>query len=55
MREIVRLVCGECKQRNYSTTVNKKKRNVDKSKSKLEIRKYCKFCKKHTLHKEIGL
>ncbi|MCK4244248.1 MAG: 50S ribosomal protein L33 [Candidatus Omnitrophica bacterium] len=52
MREIVGLACGECKRCNYSTTINKKGR---KKGDKLEIRRYCKFCRKHTLHKEIGL
>jgi len=55
MREIVGLFCSECKRRNYTTTVNKKKRKSDKLKSKIEIKKYCRFCKKHILHKEIAL
>ena len=41
------LACTECKQRNYQTTKNKKN-DTDR----IEIKKYCKFCKKHTLHKE---
>ena len=32
---------------NYVTLVNKKK-----AQKKLEKKKYCKFCDKHTLHKE---
>jgi large subunit ribosomal protein L33 len=48
MREIVTLACSDCKRRNYTTTKNKKKTT-----SKLEFKKYCKFCRKHTLHKEI--
>lgn len=47
MREIVILACSECKRRNYTTTKNKKTMT-----GKLEIKKYCKFDKKHTLHKE---
>ncbi|MDP8261253.1 MAG: 50S ribosomal protein L33 [Candidatus Kappaea frigidicola] len=47
MRELITLVCTECKQRNYNTTKNKKLQ-----KDKLEVKKYCRFCKKHTLHKE---
>ncbi|MGB6838937.1 MAG: 50S ribosomal protein L33 [Microgenomates group bacterium] len=46
-REIVALICSECKSQNYATTRNKI--NMEK---KLEIKKYCKTCKKHTLHKE---
>ena len=48
MRELVTLACEECKRRNYLTTRNKKVKTV-----KLELRKYCKFCRKHTLHKEV--
>lgn len=47
MREIVILACSECKRRNYTTTKNKKTMT-----GKLEIKKYCKFDKKHILHKE---
>ncbi|MCD6232407.1 50S ribosomal protein L33 [Candidatus Aerophobetes bacterium] len=42
---LVNLVCSECKRRNYVTTRNKKNPS-------LSLKKYCKFCKKHTLHKE---
>ena len=38
----VTLACTECKQRNYDTTKNKKN-NPDR----LELNKYCRFCKKH--------
>ena len=48
MRVGITLACSECKQRNYTTTKDKKK-HTDKS----EIRKYCKFCNAHTIHKEI--
>ncbi|MCK4437009.1 50S ribosomal protein L33 [bacterium] len=47
MREIITLACTECKRRNYSLTKNKKG-NPDR----LELKKYCKFCRKHTIHKE---
>ena len=47
MRDIVSLQCGTCKRRNYSTTRNKKT-----STSKLEVKKYCRFCRQHTVHKE---
>ena len=47
MREIVNLACGDCKRRNYSTHKNKKKTT-----DKLEFKKYCRFCRKHTLHRE---
>ena len=41
------LACAECNRRNYSTVKNKKN-----DPGRLEMRKYCKFCRKHTLHKE---
>lgn len=47
MRDIILLACKDCKRRNYSVTRNKKTQA-----SKLEIKKYCKFCDKHTVHKE---
>jgi large subunit ribosomal protein L33 len=47
MRDIVTLACSDCKRRNYTTTRNKKK-----STDKLEVKKYCPFCRVHTLHKE---
>jgi len=47
MRDIIHLACGICKRRNYSTTKNKKKTT-----ERLEFSKYCRFCRKHTDHKE---
>jgi len=47
MRDIVTLACTECKQRNYTTTKNK--RNTP---DRLEFNKYCRFCQKHTAHRE---
>ncbi len=47
MRETIILVCSECKRKNYST--NKNRKNTT---SRLELKKYCKWCNKHTLHKE---
>ena len=46
-RVIVMLACTECKQRNYNTTKNKRN-----DPDRIELMKYCKFCKKETLHKE---
>jgi large subunit ribosomal protein L33 len=45
--EIIALKCEECNRRNYTTKKNK--RNMQ---GKLEMRKYCPFDRKHTLHKE---
>ncbi|MBU0985712.1 MAG: 50S ribosomal protein L33 [Proteobacteria bacterium] len=47
VRIIVTLACSECKRRNYTTTKNKRT-----TPDKLEFSKYCRFCRKHTMHKE---
>ncbi len=47
MRVKVTLRCSECKQRNYNTMKNKKN-----DPDRLEMKKYCRFCKKHTIHNE---
>ena len=46
-RDIIQLQCTECKQRNYSTTKNKRR-----TPNRLELQKYCPFERKHTLHRE---
>ena len=47
MADIVGLVCTTCKRRNYTTTVNKKKQA-----KKLEVKKFCKWCRAAIVHKE---
>ena len=47
MREIITLQCPDCKNRNYSTTKNKKTTT-----GRLEFSKFCNTCRKHTAHKE---
>lgn len=47
MRVKITLACTECKQRNYDSMKNKKN-----DPDRLEMNKFCRFCKKHTLHKE---
>lgn len=44
-RIAVSLACVDCKSRNYKTT-KKPDRDV------VEIRKFCKTCGRHTLHRE---
>jgi large subunit ribosomal protein L33 len=44
---LITLACSECKHRNYTTTKNKRT-----TPDKLELSKYCRFCRKHTAHKE---
>ncbi len=47
MRVKITLACTECKQRNYVSKKNKKN-----DPDRLEMMKHCRFCRKHTLHKE---
>ena len=47
MADKVILTCTECLSRNYVTEKNKKTHL-----QRIEIKKYCPKCKKHTLHKE---
>ena len=47
MRDQITLSCGECKNRNYTTKKNKKLHP-----DRVEYRKYCRFCRTHTAHKE---
>ena len=47
MRVKITLACTECKQRSYDTMKNKKN-----DPDRLEMKKYCRFCRKHTLHRE---
>ena len=47
VRVKITLACTECKQRNYNMTKEKKNHP-----ERMETKKYCKFCHRHTLHKE---
>lgn len=47
MADKVTLACTECNNRNYDTTKNKQH-----NQGRMELRKYCPVCRKHTLHKE---
>ena len=46
MREYIWLECSECSNRNYRTS------KETRGGSKLELKKFCKFCRKHSVHKE---
>jgi large subunit ribosomal protein L33 len=48
MRENIVLQCTECKRRNYTGTRDKRKRP-----ERLELKKFCSFDRKHTVHKEV--
>ncbi|MBM3812198.1 MAG: 50S ribosomal protein L33 [Acidimicrobiia bacterium] len=47
-REIITMQCTECKRRNYTTTKNKKTMT-----ERLELKKFCRFCRKHLSHREV--
>jgi large subunit ribosomal protein L33 len=47
MRDQVTLACNDCKRRNYTATKNKRKHP-----DRVEFKKFCPFCRKHTPHKE---
>ena len=42
-REIICLACSDCQRRNYTTTKNRRTHP-----DRMEIKKYCKWCRKHT-------
>jgi len=47
MRVIITLACVSCKQRNYTSSKNKRTHP-----DRMELKKYCKFCNEHTVHRE---
>ncbi len=47
VRLVITLACSECKERNYTTEKNRRN-----DQGRLELKKYCRRCRKHTLHKE---
>ncbi len=47
MRDNIILECTVCKERNYTTTKNKRLHS-----QRVEYKKYCPRCNKHTIHKE---
>jgi large subunit ribosomal protein L33 len=46
-RNIIYLACTQCKEQNYTSIKNKKN-----DPGRLELKKYCPRCRKHTPHKE---
>ncbi|MEI6420561.1 MAG: 50S ribosomal protein L33 [bacterium] len=46
--QLIKLGCKTCKRVNYWSRKNKKK--VER---KIELKKFCKWCKKNTVHKEV--
>jgi len=46
-RDRIILACTQCKERNYTTTKNKRKHP-----ERIEFRKHCPRCGAHVVHKE---
>lgn len=46
-QNLIKMKCSECGRVNYYTRKNKKT-----SEKKLELKKHCRWCRKHTVHKE---
>ncbi|MEK7164446.1 MAG: 50S ribosomal protein L33 [Patescibacteria group bacterium] len=44
---LIKFECSVCKHVTHQSSKNKKKLPT-----RMQIKKHCKFCKKHTLHKE---
>ncbi|MBU2219073.1 50S ribosomal protein L33 [Patescibacteria group bacterium] len=49
--KLIKLQCAGCKRINYWSRKNKKQ-SVSGGERKIELKKFCRWCKKHTIHKE---
>jgi large subunit ribosomal protein L33 len=47
-RVIIYLACTECRERNYTTSKNRRN-----DPDRLELSKYCPRCRAHRLHREV--
>ncbi|MBF0707172.1 MULTISPECIES: 50S ribosomal protein L33 [Bacillales] len=47
MRKKAVLACVQCNSRNYTTM-----KNSQTSPARMEVKKYCKYCDVHTVHRE---
>jgi large subunit ribosomal protein L33 len=50
VRPVITLQCSECKERNYTTEKNRRN-----DPNRLEFKKFCHRCRKHTVHRETKL
>jgi large subunit ribosomal protein L33 len=46
-RPFITLACENCKRRNYTT-----RKNRINDRDRIELRKYCRWCRRHTAHRE---
>jgi large subunit ribosomal protein L33 len=47
IRPKITLACTVCKHRNYTTTKNRRN-----DPDRIELKKYCRWCGRHTSHRE---
>ena len=47
LRPTITLACTVCKRRNYTTRKNKRN-----DPDRVELKKYCRWCGRHTAHRE---
>jgi len=47
-KQFVKLQCKDCKRVNYFS-----RKSREAAERKLELKKFCKWCRKHTVHKEM--
>jgi len=47
---VLKIACAECKRVTYWRLLSHRKKGVERK--KIEAKKFCKFCRKHTLHRE---
>jgi len=47
-RLVITLACPECRERNYTTTKNRRN-DTDR----LQLNKYCPRCRRHQSHREV--
>lgn len=47
VRQVIHLACTDCKERNYTSYKNRRN-----DPNRIELKKFCKTCRKHTLHRE---
>ena len=52
MHVLITLACTECNQKNYNTTKYIKKDEDGKEPGPIEVTKFCRYCKKESLHRE---
>jgi large subunit ribosomal protein L33 len=46
-RIVITMACTDCRSRNYVTSKNRQKHQ-----ERMELKKYCPPCRKHTVHRE---